>query len=190
MKLFRFLSFLGLLIFAHIAYGAEKVEEKPLEEPNLSRKSDSAGTNEAKSETPTASTDENTSEDDKKYALGSLCNYCTYCKVGIYSCILCIASVLKFEDLAKVSDKPEVLPSSDPDQSWHAACRGQTPVWSLVMSACCYYPHGFDLALELSRRRFAISAVNRSAWLTYRKGNFATLVSFDRLLLKRNFSIH
>ena len=116
MKSFRFLSFLGLLISAHIAYGAEKVDEKPLEEPNLSRKSDAAGTNEAKSETPTASTDENTSEDDKKYALGSLCNYCTYCKVGIYSCILCIALLLKCEVLAKVSDKPEVLPSSDPDQ--------------------------------------------------------------------------
>lgn len=116
MKSFRFLSFLGLLIFAHIAYGAEKVEEKPLEEPNLSRAPDSAGTNEAKSETPTASTDENTSEDDKKYALGSLCNYCTYCKVGVHSCILCIASVLKCEVLAKVSDKPEVLLSSDPDQ--------------------------------------------------------------------------
>ena len=65
-----------------IAYGAEKVEEKPLEEPNLSRESDA---NEAKSETPTTSTDENASEDDKKYALGSLCNYCSYCKVGIYT---------------------------------------------------------------------------------------------------------
>lgn len=82
MKSLRFLSFLCLLIFVHIAYGAEKVEEKPLEEPNLSRESDATGTNEAKSETPTASTDENTSDDDRKYALGSLCNYCSYCKVG------------------------------------------------------------------------------------------------------------
>jgi len=93
MKLFRSLSFLGLLIIVKIAYGAEKVEEKPLEEPNLSRESDAAATNEAKSETPTASTDENTSEDDKNYALGSLCNYCSYCKVGICTCILCRASV-------------------------------------------------------------------------------------------------
>lgn len=85
MKSLRFLSFLCLLIFVHIVYGAEKVEEKPLEEPNLSRESDATGTNEAKSETPTASTDENTSDDDRKYALGSLCNYCSYCKF----CELC-----------------------------------------------------------------------------------------------------
>ena len=93
MKSFCSLSFLGLLIIVNIAYGAEKVEEKPLEEPNLSRESEASATNEAKSETPTASTDENTSEDDENYALGSLCNYCSYCKVGIFTCILCIASV-------------------------------------------------------------------------------------------------
>lgn len=92
MKSFRSLNFLGLLIIVNIAYGAENVEEKPLEEPNLSRESDATSTNDAKSETPTTSTDENTSEDDKKYALGSLCNYCSYCKVGIYTCFLCIPS--------------------------------------------------------------------------------------------------
>ena len=93
MKSFRSLSFICLLIIVNIAYGAEKVVEKPLEEPNLSRESDASATNEAKSETPTASTDENSSEDDKNYALGSLCNYCSYCKVGIVTCISCIASV-------------------------------------------------------------------------------------------------
>lgn len=91
MKSFRFLSFLGLLIIIQIAHGAEKVEEKPLDEPNLSKESEaksthqSAGSDEAKSESPTTSADENSSEDDKKYALGSLCNYCSYCKVGIYT---------------------------------------------------------------------------------------------------------
>lgn len=50
-------------------------------------------------------------------------------------------------------------------------------------------PHGFDLELELSRRPFTNSAVNTSAWLTYQTGNFATLVSFDRLPFNWNFSI-
>ena len=96
MKLFRSLSFLGLLIIANIAYGADKVEEKPLEEPNLSRESDASATNEAKSETPTTSTDENTSEDNKNYALGSLCNYCSYCKVGIYIYVYLMHSFGRF----------------------------------------------------------------------------------------------
>lgn len=86
MKSSRSLSFLGLLIIVNVAYSADKVEETPLEEPNLSRESDATWTNEVNSDTPTTSTDENTSEDDKKYALGSLCNYCSYCKVGIYMC--------------------------------------------------------------------------------------------------------
>ena len=92
MNSFRFLSFLGLLIIVQNTCGAEKVEEKPLEEPNLSKESEAKSTNDAtsgpdesKAESPTSSTDENTSEDDKKYALGSLCNYCSYCKVGIYT---------------------------------------------------------------------------------------------------------
>lgn len=50
-------------------------------------------------------------------------------------------------------------------------------------------PHGFDLELELSHRPFTNSAVNTSAWLTYQTGNFATLVSFDRLPFNWNFSI-
>ena len=96
MKLFCSLSFLGLLIIANIAYGADKVEEKPLEEPNLSRESDASATNEAKSETLTTSTDENTSEDNKNYALGSLCNYCSYCKVGICICVYLMHSFGRF----------------------------------------------------------------------------------------------
>ena len=90
MKSFRFLSFLGLLIVVQVAYGSEKVEEKPLEEPNLSKESEAKSTktagasDEGKSEAPTTSADENTTGNDKEYALGSLCNYCSYCKVGSF----------------------------------------------------------------------------------------------------------
>lgn len=84
MKAICFASFLGLLIIVQIVNGAEKVAEEPIQEPKLKESDATSKTNDdEKSESPT--TDENTSEDDGKYALGSLCNYCSYCKVGIYT---------------------------------------------------------------------------------------------------------
>lgn len=93
MKSFSFVSFLVLLIILPIAICDEKVAEEPIQEPKLSQESEaksttndaqSTGSEEAKSEPPTDSA-ENSSEEDTKYAMGSLCNYCTYCKVYIYT---------------------------------------------------------------------------------------------------------
>lgn len=88
MKSFILMGFLSLLITTHAAVGDEEVAEEPMLEPKLSQESEresnanDAPSEEVNSEPPTDSA-ENSSEDDKKYALGSLCNYCTYCKVGI-----------------------------------------------------------------------------------------------------------
>lgn len=88
MKIFFCLGFFSLVVLAHIAQGADKVEE-PLQEPQVTEKSEASSSNDAsqsadESESPTKVADEaGGSEEDKKYALGSLCNYCSYCKVGI-----------------------------------------------------------------------------------------------------------
>ena len=89
MKIFFCLSFFSLVALAYVAQGAEKVEEEPLQEPQVTDKSEASSSNHAsqpvdESESPTKVADETGgSEEDKKYALGSLCNYCSYCKVGI-----------------------------------------------------------------------------------------------------------
>lgn len=125
MNSFRCLSFLSLLIIVQIAYGAEKVEEKPLEEPNLASKSEAKpeGSNEAKPESPTTAADENTTEDDKKYALGSLCNYCSYCKVGICTpslgCISINPEILTQVHFLRAKSWSPVI-RSGPDQVSHA----------------------------------------------------------------------
>lgn len=88
MKIFFCLGFFSLVVLAHIAQGADKVEE-PLQEPQVTEKSEASSSNDAsqsadESESPTKVADEaGGSEEDRKYALGSLCNYCSYCKVGI-----------------------------------------------------------------------------------------------------------
>lgn len=88
MKIFFCLGLFSLVVLAHIAQGADKVEE-PLQEPQVTEKSEASSSNDAsqsadESESPTKVADEaGGSEEDKKYALGSLCNYCSYCKVGI-----------------------------------------------------------------------------------------------------------
>lgn len=157
MKLSRSLRFLGLLIIVNVAYGAEKVEEAPLEEPNLSRESDATGTNEANSNTPTTSTDENTSEDDKKYALGSLCNYCSYCKVGIYICVYFMHSFGNVR-LTKASDKPEVLTVIRPRSAEHAPCVGVK----------LQFETSFCLHIVITPRFISENlAVNRSTLLVY-----------------------
>ena len=63
-----------------IAQGTENTEEKPVQRPEVS--TDAPSSNDATQvESEAATTTENTDGDEKKYALGSLCNYCTYCKV-------------------------------------------------------------------------------------------------------------
>lgn len=88
MKSFILMGLLSLLITTHAAVGDEEVVEEPMLEPKLSQESErESNTNDAPSEEvnsePPTDSAENSSEDDKKYALGSLCNYCTYCKVGV-----------------------------------------------------------------------------------------------------------
>ena len=99
MRVFIFLSCFILAVLVHKAYGAEKTEEEPLQEPQVAEKSDASSANGAsqstESESPTNTASESTEEDDKKYALGSLCNYCSYCKVGICQKVLKCSSVVK-----------------------------------------------------------------------------------------------
>ena len=88
MKSFILMGLLSLLITTHAAVGDEEVADEPMLEPKLSQESErESNTNDAPSEEvnsePPTDSAENSSEDDKKYALGSLCNYCTYCKVGV-----------------------------------------------------------------------------------------------------------
>ena len=89
MKNFILLSLLGLVLLSQITQGTENTEEKPMEEPQVTEKSEGASTNDAsqsggENETPTNAASESEKDADQKYALGSLCNYCSYCKVGIY----------------------------------------------------------------------------------------------------------
>lgn len=98
MKLFTFLGFISLVVLVQVAHGAEKTEEEPLQEPEISQKSEAWSANDASQSTespepPTNSASESAEGDDKNYALGSLCNYCSYCKVGIYNTELKCASV-------------------------------------------------------------------------------------------------
>ena len=82
---FAFVSFLSLVVLVQIVHGAQKSEEEPLQEPEVSRKSEASSENDAtqasESESPTNAATESAKEEDKNYALGSLCNYCSYCKV-------------------------------------------------------------------------------------------------------------
>ena len=88
MKLLSVMGFLSLLMTIHVAIGDEEAVEEPMQEPKLSQESEAkSSANDARSEKvnaePPTDSAENSSEEDKTYALGSLCNYCTYCKVGI-----------------------------------------------------------------------------------------------------------
>lgn len=76
MRTFIFLSLCSILLLFHIAQADENTEEEPLQEPQVTEKSEDAPADEAASEEDT---------NNKKYALGSLCNYCSYCKF----CELC-----------------------------------------------------------------------------------------------------
>lgn len=110
MKLFCFLSFFCFFIFVYIVYGIEKVEEKLLEELNLLREFDVIEINEVKLEILIVLIDENILDDDRKYVLGLLCNYCLYCKVGYYLYLYFMYSLVwKCEVLVKVFGKLEVL---------------------------------------------------------------------------------
>ena len=89
MKSFILLSLLGLVVISQITQGNENSEEKPMEEPQVTEKSEGPSANDAsqsgsESEAPTNAASESGKEEDQKYALGSLCNYCSYCKVGTY----------------------------------------------------------------------------------------------------------
>ena len=88
MKSFILLSLLGLVVLSQVTQGNENPEEKPMEEPQVTKKSEGPSENDAsqsgKSEPPTNAASESGKEEDQKYALGSLCNYCSYCKVGTY----------------------------------------------------------------------------------------------------------
>lgn len=83
MRLLTFHSFLSLVLFVQIAQGTENTEEKPVQTPEVS--TEAPPTNDAtqatESESATNSARENIDGDERKYALGSLCNYCTYCQV-------------------------------------------------------------------------------------------------------------
>lgn len=59
-----------------IAQGTENTEEKPVQTPEVSTEAPSSQV-----ESKSATTTEKTEGEEKKYALGSLCNYCSYCKV-------------------------------------------------------------------------------------------------------------
>ena len=81
----RFLTFhnlLSLVVLVQIAQGTENTEEKPAQKPEVSTEAPySNDATQAESESATNSATESTEGDEKKYALGSLCNYWTYCKV-------------------------------------------------------------------------------------------------------------
>ena len=80
MRLFTFHSFLSLAVLVQIAKGTENSEEIPVQKPEVSTEAPTSNdATQVESEAATAT--ENTEGDEKKYALGSLCNYCTYCKV-------------------------------------------------------------------------------------------------------------
>lgn len=79
MRLFTFHSFLSLVVLVQIVQGTENSEEKPVQEPEVSTEAPSS--NDASTQVESEAATENTEGDEKKYALGSLCNYCTYCKV-------------------------------------------------------------------------------------------------------------
>ena len=81
MRLFTFHSFLSLAVLVQIAQGTENSEEKPVQEPEVSTEAPSSNDVSTQVESEAATTTENTEGEEKKYALGSLCNYCTYCKV-------------------------------------------------------------------------------------------------------------
>ena len=89
MKSFILLSLLCLVVISQVTQGNENPEEKPMEEPQVTKKSEGPSENDAsqpgsESEPPTNAASESDKEEDQKYALGSLCNYCSYCKVGTY----------------------------------------------------------------------------------------------------------
>ena len=80
MRLLTFRSFLSLVLLVQIAQGTENTEEKPVQTPEVSTEAPSSN-DATESESATNSATENIDGDERKYALGSLCNYCTYCKV-------------------------------------------------------------------------------------------------------------
>ena len=73
MKILVIVSLCSLVLLSHATQADEKTGEEPLQEPKVTEKSEVV--NDAASE------DE---QKDKEYALGSLCNYCSYCKVRIW----------------------------------------------------------------------------------------------------------
>ena len=73
MKIFIIVSLSSLVLLSHATQADEKTGEEPLQEPKITEKSGTV-VNDAASEGE---------QKDKEYALGSLCNYCSYCKVGI-----------------------------------------------------------------------------------------------------------
>lgn len=83
MRLLTFHRFLTLVVLVHIAQSTENSEEKPVQKPEVSTEApssnDATQTTESKSAENSAT--ENAGGNEKKYGLGSLCNYCTYCKV-------------------------------------------------------------------------------------------------------------
>ena len=83
MRCLTFHSFLGLVVLMQIAQGTENSEEKPVQKPEVSTEAPSSNdaTQATEHKSATNSATEKTEGDEKKYALGSLCNYCTYCKV-------------------------------------------------------------------------------------------------------------
>jgi len=83
MRLLTFHRFLTLVVLVHIAQSTENSEERPVQKPEVSTEAPSSNDATQATEFKSAenSVTENTGGDEKKYALGSLCNYCTYCKV-------------------------------------------------------------------------------------------------------------
>lgn len=82
MKAFHFLSVLVLFLIILITVvncDEEVPVEDPLEKPQPA-KQESSSSSDQKNEVPTSSPEQNSEEEN--YKIGSLCNYCTYCKVN------------------------------------------------------------------------------------------------------------
>lgn len=100
MKVFVILSLYSLVLLSHATQADEKTVEEPLQEPKVTEKSEVV--NDAASEGE---------QKDKEYALGSLCNYCSYCKVRIWKIMsvlnICLALSNRITSFVLNSVRPQ-----------------------------------------------------------------------------------
>lgn len=100
MKVFVIVSLYSLVLLSHATQADEKTVEEPLQEPKVTEKSEVV--NDAASESE---------QKDKEYALGSLCNYCSYCKVRIWKIMsvlnICLALSNRITSFVLNSVRPQ-----------------------------------------------------------------------------------